>query len=709
MSLLVVGSPPIHFHLTLNKFIIYPSIRSDMTPDLMDEMALDDQAIRPIIEGSDLVGGIYYMNYDEGVIVSNDKWKDDAGGIPRHCYLLATATDWENPDEFEEEDAYAMLLRATGPEKLPAEDDLMQVREEAMRRKITNDTGVDARNVPGSSEEIMDVLTKNEIQFSGINAKILGTIYETDDGVQFGSDVETFYSSARYKVYKPRPEALSKIFQLIQLDQNEPDDSVIRLGRVRYTSTERNSELDDATVPLDINDVVGNKTALFGMTRTGKSNTMKVLATNIFEHAVETDQEIGQLLFDPAGEYANVNTQDDETALADIHDDVVTVYSWGGGGDDVESLQIDFFDYEQIDEVWQTIKLHLTRDRDYVNSFKAANPVAPEQQGDNQGEVNEAVRCQSVLYACLIRAGFETPNGFRTPIPTNAAVRDAVNAHVDDNDPDFENSGFGAPGWSFVNENRLEEFWDIVANNRDDINDADEDWITNDVEAMLVMFNQEAGNGYQILEDLRRYHDPGTQGYYPDIIYDSLADGDIVIVDLTSGTDEINQRISKTIVERVVERQVDMFTNGQEPHNMEVYVEEAHRLFGSDYLDDADATDPYVRLAKEAAKYNIGLIYATQEVSGVDGRVLANTANWIVTHLNNRNETRELSRYYNFEDFERLTLEAEDVGFARVKTLSGQFIVPTQIDKFDQDLITRAGDRYEQRYGDDDDTLQEAF
>jgi Predicted ATPase len=436
---------------------------------------------------------------------------------------------------------------------------------------------------------------------------------------------------------------------------------------------------------------------------------MKVLATNIFEHAVETDQEIGQLLFDPAGEYANVNTQDDETALADIHDDVVTVYSWGGGGDDVESLQIDFFDYEQIDEVWQTIKLHLTRDRDYVNSFKAANPVAPEQQGDNQGEVNEAVRCQSVLYACLIRAGFETPNGFRTPIPTNAAVRDAVNAHVDDNDPDFENSGFGAPGWSFVNENRLEEFWDIVANNRDDINDADEDWITNDVEAMLVMFNQEAGNGYQILEDLRRYHDPGTQGYYPDIIYDSLADGDIVIVDLTSGTDEINQRISKTIVERVVERQVDMFTNGQEPHNMEVYVEEAHRLFGSDYLDDADATDPYVRLAKEAAKYNIGLIYATQEVSGVDGRVLANTANWIVTHLNNRNETRELSRYYNFEDFERLTLEAEDVGFARVKTLSGQFIVPTQIDKFDQDLITRAGDRYEQRYGDDDDTLQEAF
>ncbi len=675
-----------------------------MSNNLMDEMALDDQAMRPIIEDSDLIGGVYYMNYDECVIVSNDKWKDEAGGVPRHSYLVATATNWDNPEEFEEEDAYAILLRATGPEKLPAEDDLMNVREEAMRRKITNDTAVDSSQVPGTSEEIMDVLTKNEIQFSGINAKILGTVYE-DDGIEFGSDVETFYSSARYKVYKPNARALSEIFKLIQHDQDEQDedDSVIRLGRVRYTSTERNPRLSEATVPIDINDVVGNKTALFGMTRTGKSNTMKVLATSIFQHAVETDEEIGQLMFDPTGEYANVNQQDDETALADIHDDVVSVYSWGGAVEDgVESLQIDFFDYEQMDEVWQTIKLHLTRDADYVTSFKAANPVGPENQNENYSEFNKAVRCQSALYACLVKAGFDTGNDFSTPIPTNTDIRDAVNSNVSGSDIDFNMSGNTPAGWVFVDEDDLVKFWETVAENRDVINDADYDWITNDVEAMLVMLNIESGNGYKILEDLRRYHDPGTEGYYPDIIYESLADGDIVIVDLTQGTDEINQRISKTIVERVVERQVELFTDGEDPHNMEVYVEEAHRLFGSDYLDDADATDPYVRLAKEAAKYDIGLIYATQEVSGVDGRVLANTANWIVTHLNNTNETKELSRYYNFEDFERLTLEAEDVGFARVKTLSGKFIIPTQIDEFDQDLIQQAGDLYEAKHGDSD-------
>lgn len=683
-----------------------------MTANLMGEIALDDQAMQPIIEGSQIIGGVYYMNYDECIIVSNDRWKDDAGGVPRHCYLLATAANWDDPEAFDENDAYAILLRATGPEKLPAEDDLMQVREEAMRRKITSDTSLEGQSVPGSSEEIMDILTKNEIQFSGINAKILGTIHEGDDGIEFGSDVETFYSSARYKVYKPNPAALARIFELIQLDDIDDTDSVIRLGRVRYTSTERNSNLEAATVPLDIDDVIGNKTALFGMTRTGKSNSMKVLATNIFRHAVETNQEIGQLLFDPAGEYANVNIQDDETALADIHDNVVTVYGWGTGNDDVESLQINFFDYEQIDAVWQTIRLHLTRDRDYVNRFKAANPVGPDDQQDNWGDFNDALRCQSALYACLIRAGFETPDPpnyeWTTYVPTNSDVRQIVNTELADNEEEFENADHGGAGWISVTADQLVQFWEIASNQQDAITDATDDWYTNDIDAMMTMFNQESGNGYQILEDLRRYHNPGTEGYYPELIYDSLSNGDIVIVDLTTGTDEINQRISKNIVEYTVNRQVDRFTSNEEPHNIEIYVEEAHRLFGSDYLDDAEDSDPYVRLAKEAAKYNIGLIYATQEVSGVDQRVLANTANWIITHLNNTNETRELSRYYNFEDFEHLTLEAEDVGFARVKTLSGEFIVPTQIDEFDQDLIQTAGRLYEAAYSDgDDDGLNE--
>jgi hypothetical protein len=280
----------------------------------------------------------------------------------------------------------------------------------------------------------------------------------------------------------------------------------------------------------------------------------------------------------------------------------------------------------------------------------------------------------------------------------NQNVRQAINANHagDDFEPDPNR---GPNGWVFVDPDELVTFWDIVANNRGDIDTVDDEWVDNDLDAILTVFNQDRGAGYRLLQPIQRFHGTDANGYYPRLIYDSLAEGDIVIVDLTTGTDEINQRISKTIIEHIVDEQVDIFTSGDDPHNIQIYVEEAHRLFGSDYLDEAEDTDPYVRLAKEAAKYNIGLVYATQEVSGVDERVLANTANWVVTHLNNKNETNVLSKYYNFEAFERLTREAEDVGFARVKTLSGEFIVPTQIDKFDTELIQRAGRLYEHQQG----------
>lgn len=684
-----------------------------MSSSLFDEMTLSDQELRPLILGSDLVGGVYSMDYDECVILSNDRWKELVGGIPRHCFLLATATNWEDPDEFEENDAYAILLRVKGPTGLPHEQELLQVREEAMREMLTDSDG-STSPIAGAPERIMDVMTRNEIQFSGIEAKVLGTLYQDGNDIKFGSDIDTFFSTAKYKVYKPGVDALATIGSY-PLDPAEEDG--VRLGRVRFSETERNPTPDQASVNVDIEDFIAAKTAVFGMTRTGKSNTMKIITTAILEYALKrrldidngeadvTDKlgadewRIGQLLFDPSGEYANPNPQD-ERSISELPNEIVTVFRWGADeASEARPLQLNFFDEDHIQPIWSTIRQLLTRDADYVDNFKRANVIGPNDPSENRSEFIRAERRRSVLYATLIKAGLRPHSGFNHGVQLNDSALDRINA--------LSSNSHKKSGSRYINldENNIVEFWETVAKNRDKIDSAYQegsssgnDLVDNDLEALLDMLVAARGSGYKLLGRFKTYHNPKSTGYYAERIYSDLTDGKIVVVDLSSGTESAIQITSERIVRHIFDQAVNRFTSQDYDslHNIQIYLEEAHNMFNRENLRDADETDdPYVRLAKEAAKYDIGMIYATQEVTGVDQRVLANTANWVVTHLNNENETKELSKYYDFEDFDRQIRNADEPGFARVKTLTGNYIVPSQIDLFDQERLASTISQFE--------------
>jgi DNA helicase HerA-like ATPase len=161
-----------------------------------------------------------------------------------------------------------------------------------------------------------------------------------------------------------------------------------------------------------------------------------------------------------------------------------------------------------------------------------------------------------------------------------------------------------------------------------------------------------------------------------------------VVVDLHLGPSEVIVPLSEQLVGHVIDEQLAQFTKGKDVPRVQVMVEEAHNLFGADaYREGAGV---WVKLAKEASKLRIGLIYATQEVTGVAHQVLANTKNWVVAHLNNTKELRELSKFYDFEAHAASIVKAEDKGYVRLKTMSSPYIVPVQIDRYGPDLVNEA-------------------
>ncbi len=638
------------------------------------------------------VGAIYRLDYTEAIVLTHDRWKFEAGGIPQFSFLLATAQDINAPQVDDDE---VLLLRVEGTSPLSMEADLHAVREESLRAALSSNQDPSPAVV---LDVEMDPFTKNRVSFTGLRCKILGTFYEDDvDGnkvLEFGADVDNFYATSTYRVLKPIDEGLSTIASYLK-PTGRPVDRV-RVGAVRYSATRRRakaSKQSDAAVEVNIRDFIGNKTALLGMTRMGKSNTAKTIIARTFviseRQRAEGKPPIGQLIFDPQGEYANPNTQDG-TEIAAIGADHVRIFKFGADGSQpyVKPLSINFYSENQIDAVQSLISDQLsTEEAGYVKDF--AGTSFGNVPGD-QSATTHAQRARLALYGALIRAGFDVPAGFKARINMKSAFQQKINSELGRNP--FTQAGPTANLVTIAGDD-VEDVVQTIVELREN-SDADAvDFAKNvrwtSVEPIFTTKSQGRNvRGWKNLNPLRPFHSPLTQNDPAVEIYDELVQGRIVIVDLHVGAQAITKALSESITARLLERQTGVFTSGQEPPAIQVMLEEAHNLFSSDrYKNDRDI---WVKLAKEASKLNLGMTYATQEVSGVAHQVKANTANWVVAHLNNTTEVRELSKFYDFGSFADAIVASEDRGYVRLKSLSSPYIVPVQIDRYDEELVNEA-------------------
>jgi DNA helicase HerA-like ATPase len=192
--------------------------------------------------------------------------------------------------------------------------------------------------------------------------------------------------------------------------------------------------------------------------------------------------------------------------------------------------------------------------------------------------------------------------------------------------------------------------------------------------------HQASEAGFRKLIPIRNLHTSTLQKSYEEEVVDLLREGKVVIIDLSQGDPKIQRTYSDRLCGAIFSDAMKRFINNEPANFIQMYFEEAHNLFPK--KNEADLTLIYNRIAKEGAKLRLGLIYATQEVSSISANVLKNTQNWFVSHLNNRDELREIAKYYDYEDFVDSLRRTTDKGFIRMKTYSNAFIVPVQIDRF---------------------------
>jgi hypothetical protein len=646
------------------------------------------------------VGRPYGLTYERAHVLINDFWKNKVGGIPQGALLLAF---YQNPNDHGT--AEALLLRAIGPSTLPTDRDVVSSMVEYYKDNL---------ETAGPGQKL-DEFTRWEFSFSGLECRVLGTFYKFGGGdeIEFGADVENFYAANNYKVYKATADVLRFIVNQRSGDEIAGNENEFELGTVRYSSSRRFERENESKVPVFINpkDFLGKRTALFGMTRTGKSNTVKIIIqtsseisskapkTLIHSPASENDlaevldpfsksgapkYPVGQLIFDINGEYANPNMQDEGTAIFELFADKVVRYSvLEKPGFKV--MKVNFF--RDVVSGFELIRSFLGTDNsDYVSSFCAIDLTPPEDAND-YGAKARYERKLACYLACLHKAGFKPSIGFKVKFSSCAELlKDKTVPDIKpENGVDLdEAASWFERIWSAYEEHPYFKSYPAKKKGKE--------WADEDLKALMVFLCRKktsTGNpnisGYRKLQStlIQGLHTTSTDKPFQVEIIEALRKGDIVIVDLSQGDPIVQNLYSERICRQLFADSMDRFVRNVPNNFVQFYFEEAHNLFPK--KEEKDLSQVYNRIAKEGAKLNLGMVYATQEVSSISANILKNTQNWFIAHLNNDDETRELKKYYDFSDFVDSLVRfsaKNDKGFVRMKTYSNPFVVPVQIKRF---------------------------
>lgn len=472
------------------------------------------------VESMRFVGYVLDIGYDEVRIITSDPYKRAVGGIPRGSYLIMC------PKSFKGIPPHFTLLRVNGVATTPLNQETQQTYFELHKKSMPE----------------LDRWTQSELQWGALSTTVLGMYYADPSDANklaFSGDVNNIVSPHHYKIFSPNDELLDLIVNGIVKKSHQ-----FSLGKLRLTECQlpfHDVPTYNVDVKVSTDDFKGFRTAMFGKTRLGKSNIVKLLAQSMIE-TTDDDRSVGQLIFDVNGEYANDNPQDGNFSLRSAYADRCLVYALTPRKETPSKpLKLNF--YEQPDSTIVILAKLLDQDNlnsQYVKSFASVElPNINEIKAMNIGSTKiRSIRKIQMYWAILNKAGFTANEDSLKKLGLTSGTKygpSHFDPHFDKGiiEAVYKGEEFTSPISLDMLRIHLDKIATFVAENSDSkvITKDSKSVFEPDDLALLKFLNPSTGTGPPMLRPYIQYHDKNASHFVKEIITE-LDKGQTVILDL---------------------------------------------------------------------------------------------------------------------------------------------------------------------------------
>ena len=569
----------------------------DPSPTVIDNLiqSAGHPDSRSFRERARSVGAVYTISYSSAIVAVYDYDREQAGGLPKNAFLLAAKP---NGDES------FILLRIQNEARLPAAATNDQTRQESIE---------DSGNQGPWSDRLPDWV-KDKVSLHGLECSVLGTFIDEGNGrYRYAEDIDNYYSVNQLMAWKPDSTTLD----LIVNHQHRANDIPIarkatRIGQTRFAAAEP-EQGNNVDFKINPTDIMKRRTAYFGMSRSGKSNGLKIVAESIYRLRKDNPRHrIGQVIFDLSGEYAQDNYQDGK-GLHRVHETIdlprqpeVAIYGLMSVPWDLDRkiMKLNFFG-DPIPRPWQTdqdtqsVELALDQllaGKEIIKSIMATVPsqymrafrdvdlaVEPSCTGDMSAQTRY-YRAILAYRTALVAAGLQVPNwqpSIQGPGQHSLFSRDFIDAMKANNNANSEKQTDYHQAAVILESARQNTFtitWDqlitvftaisrFIDDGKSFFATFEQNYITNSssheswadprFRAVLRIF--ESRNGPRFFQVAQDQHNPNTANDFAEAVVNDLQEGKLVIIDQSAGDPEQNQSAAERVMWRIFRSQQERF------------------------------------------------------------------------------------------------------------------------------------------------------